>query len=62
MALNAELAKFTSDGTVLKLMLQPAGEREAAADAAVLLRRLGARDPRRRSLGRARRARAIAAS
>jgi two-component system sensor histidine kinase ChvG len=29
-ALNADLAKYSSDGTVLKLMFQPAGEHDAA--------------------------------
>src|SRR5260370_5913029 len=29
-ALNADLAKYSSDGTILKLMFQPAGEHDAA--------------------------------
>ena len=43
-----------SDGTILKLMFQPGAERRRRA---LLFRRLGAADPRRRSRRRARRAR-----
>ena len=32
-ALNADLAKYSSDGTILKLMFQPAGEHDAAGAA-----------------------------